>query len=69
MDDYPTDEEMLEILLDIQMRDAAWDNWIASNRKCQCGEPIEFEDAYQHGACLACLQASQLEEHYPYGTL
>ena len=41
--------------------------WQKNHGRCACGTLMEFEDYYQHGECLECLQkemASNIENPF-----
>ena len=52
---------------DLKYRKIHMINWMAAGGKCDCGTPMQFEDYYQHGECLECLQkemASNIENPF-----
>ena len=46
---------------DAAQHETLYRQWQQAGGKCGCGQPLSFDDAWAHGACLDCLQKPALE--------
>ena len=58
--DDPDDvgDDDTQSLDDIASMEHVYEMWISHNKRCNCGSPITFDEAYYDGVCATCWKAA-----------